>query len=411
MSTPADFILQQALERIETLGAISDEPGRLTRTFLSPANRQAAATLMGWMQAAGMTVCHDRTGTIRGVLSGSENGPPLLLGSHFDTVIDAGRYDGALGLIVALAAIERLNAENFMLPMPVHVLGFSDEEGIRFHTTYLGSQGVCGEFDLKTLSATDKSGMTLANCLETEGWAEGASRIHYEAGSTCGYVEVHIEQGRVLESMDLPASVVTGICGQTRLAITLTGRTDHAGTTPMPLRRDALAGAAECFLELERTAAANVPLVATVGKISIEPGASNSVPGQTRFTIDLRHPDDAQRARFHAELHERCTGIAETRGLEIDWQVVQDQDAVHCDEALTARMAGALLAVTGTSTRLASGAGHDGVAMSRVAPIAMLFVRSRDGLSHHPDEFSSAEDIAIAIEVLVRFLKSFAIRS
>ena len=179
----------------------------------------------------------------------------------------------------------------------------------------------------------------------------------------------------------------------------------------MLLRRDALAGAAECFLELERTASANVPLVATVGKISIEPGASNSVPGQTKFTIDLRHPDDVQRARFHAELRDRCTRIAETRGLQIDWQVVQDQDAVHCDEALTARMAGALMAVTGTSTRLASGAGHDGVAMSRIAPIAMLFVRSRDGLSHHPDEFSSAEDIAIAIEVLVRFLKSFAIRS
>ncbi len=411
MITPAESILNTALGRIEALGAISDEPGRLTRTFLSPANREAAATLMGWMVEAGMTVCHDRTGTIRGVLSGSENGLPLLLGSHFDTVIDAGKYDGALGIIVALAAIERLNAENLVLPMPIHLLGFSDEEGIRFHTTYLGSQGVCGEFDIKTLAATDKSGISLAKCLEHEGWAEGASRIHYDSDSTLGYVEVHIEQGRVLESMGLPASVVTGICGQTRLAITLTGRTDHAGTTPMPLRRDALAGAAECMVELERTAAANVPLVVTVGKISIEPGASNSVPGEARFTIDLRHPDDSQRSSFHAELCERCMAIAERRGLTIDWQVVQDQDAVLCDEALTARMAGALLAITDTSTRLASGAGHDGVAMSRVAPIAMLFVRSRDGLSHHPDEFSSAEDIGIAIEVLVRFLKSFAIRS
>lgn len=411
MSTPSESVLKTALDRVEFLGAISDEPGRLTRTFLSPANREAAATLMGWMLEAGMTVCHDRTGAIQGVLSGSENGPPLLLGSHFDTVINAGKYDGALGLIVAFAAIERLNAENLVLPIPIHVLGFSDEEGIRFHTTYLGSQGVCGEFDIKTLAATDKSGISLAKCLETEGWSEGASRIHYDPESTLGYVEVHIEQGRVLESKDLPASVVTGICGQTRLAITLTGRTDHAGTTPMALRRDALAGAAECMVELERTAVANAPLVVTVGKLSIEPGASNSVPGEAWFTIDLRHPDDAQRRDFHVELRERCRAIAEKRGLMIDWQVVQDQNAVPCDEALTARMAGALLAVTDTSTRLASGAGHDGVAMSRIAPIAMLFVRSRDGLSHHPDEFSSAEDIAIAIEVLVSFLKSFAIRS
>lgn len=411
MGTPAESILKTALERVELLGAISDEPGRLTRTFLSPANREAAATLMGWMLEAGMTVCHDRTGTIQGVLSGSENGPPLLIGSHFDTVIDAGKYDGALGLIVALAAIERLNAEKLVLPVPIHVLGFSDEEGIRFHTTYLGSQGVCGEFDMKTLAATDKSGISLAKCLEIEGWAEGASRIHYDPDSTLGYVEVHIEQGRVLESMGLPASVVTGICGQTRLAITLTGRTDHAGTTPMPLRRDALAGAAECMIELEQTAAANVPLVVTVGKISVEPGASNSVPGEAKFTIDLRHPDDAERARFHAELRDRCFTIAERRGLTLDWHIAQDQDAVLCDEALTARMAGALIAATDTSTRLASGAGHDGVAMSRIAPIAMLFVRSRDGLSHHLDEFSSPEDIAIAIEVLVRFLKSFAIRS
>lgn len=411
MNMPADSILQQALERIDALGAVSDEPGRLTRTFLSPANRAAATTLMGWMEQAGMAVSHDPGGTIRGVFPGAENGPPLLIGSHFDTVIDAGKYDGALGLIVALAAIEHLRAERVVPPMPIHVLGFSDEEGTRFHTTYLGSQGVCGELDPDTLAATDSSGISLARCLEVEGWSEGASRIHYDAGSTCGYVEVHIEQGRVLESMDLPASVVTGICGQTRLAVTLAGRTDHAGTTPMALRRDALAGAAECFLELERTAAANAPLVATVGKISIEPGASNSVPGLAKFTIDLRHPDDSQRTRFHDVLRERCARIAESRGLSIDWRIVQDQDAVHCDEPLTARLADALLAVTGTATRLASGAGHDGVVISRVAPVAMLFVRSRDGLSHHPDEFSSAEDIAIAIEVLVRFLKSFAIRS
>ncbi|MEI7929840.1 MAG: M20/M25/M40 family metallo-hydrolase, partial [Verrucomicrobiales bacterium] len=204
MNPQAESIHHQALERIEWLGSVSGEPGRLTRTFLSPANREAAATLMGWMQAAGMTVCHDRTGTIRGVLSGSENGPPLLLGSHFDTVIDAGKYDGALGLIVALAAIERLNAEKIMLPVPIHLLGFSDEEGVRFHTTCLGSQGVCGEFDMKTLAATDHSGVSLAKCLGSEGWAEGASRIHYDPASTLGYVEVHIEQGRVLEGMNLP---------------------------------------------------------------------------------------------------------------------------------------------------------------------------------------------------------------
>ncbi len=403
MSSP----LETALARLDELGGISDSPSYLVRTFLSPANLLAAEKILQWMADLGMETSHAADGTVRGILVGSNpTAPPLLLGSHFDTVIDAGKFDGALGIIAALAALESLHEEKITLPFPVHVLAFSDEEGTRFQTTYLGSRSITAPLDLETLNAPDAAGITIAQAIACEGWHSVATAIRYDPGECRGYVELHIEQGRVLEEADQPACVVSSIAGQSRLTVTLTGRADHAGTTPMPLRRDALTGAAQCILAAEILAESHPPLVITVGKIQIHPGASNSIPQSATFTIDLRHPVDSDRREFLGHLHETFIHIATQRSLELQWIPIQDNNATPCDPALTARLQTSLAAVTGSRLTLASGAGHDGVVISKVCPIAMLFIRCRDGLSHHPDEFASPEDIGTGIEILTHFLKS-----
>lgn len=403
MPTP----LETALTRIDQLAEISDSPSHLVRTFLSPASHRAALVIREWMTALGMETAHALDGTLRGVLPGSNpDAAPLLLGSHYDTVIDAGKYDGPLGIIAALAALETLREENVTLPFPVHVLAFSEEEGIRFQTTYLGSRSVIGKFDNSTLAIRDANGVTLAAALEDSGWANGATTIRYAKGKCRGYVELHIEQGRVLEHAKQPACVVSGIAGQLRLNVSLDGQADHAGTTPMNMRRDALTGAAECILAAETLARSQPPLVITVGKIKVHPGASNSIPQRCGFTIDLRHPDDASRQEATENLHEAFSAIANRRDLGLRWEPVQENDATPCDPSLTATLKESLTAITGSDMILPSGAGHDGVIMSQVCPIAMLFIRCREGLSHHPDEYASPADIRTSVEILTHFLKS-----
>ena len=400
-------ILSEAVERLDFLGQISDNPHYLVRTYLSPANRQAAGCLLGWMAELGMQTQHLSDGTVRGVLPGAEpEAKPLLLGSHLDTVINAGKYDGALGLIAALAALEELRDQGIQLPFPVHLLGFSDEEGVRFQATYLGSRSVVGQLDLETGARLDAAGQSQSLVLATEGWHNDATKIHYEPGSVRGYVELHIEQGRILEEFDEAACVVSGINGQSRLLVTLTGRADHAGTTPMELRRDSLTAAAEAILATEKLAREHPGLVATVGKIEVLPGSSNSIPQVTSFTLDFRHPVDAERVCLLKALEDSVRKTTAARGLELDWQLVQENNAVVCDAALTGNLCDALERVTGSRRQLASGAGHDGVAISKVAPIGMIFVRCRAGLSHHPDEYATPADIGVGIRVLVEFLKS-----
>lgn len=419
--------LERLFARIEELGAITDTPGSLTRTFLSPANLRAARQVMEWMEAAGMSTEHDAGGTIRGILDGKwkmEDGSerqeaeapastihhlpsatsaaPLLLGSHLDTVIDAGKYDGALGVLIAIAALEVTGPLDF----PVHVLGFSDEEGVRFHATYLGSRACVGQLGEKMLEIRDSAGVSLGEALANEGWHEGATSFSYENHRTKGYVEVHIEQGRVLDELKEAVCGVSAICGQCRLSITLTGQTDHAGTTPMPLRHDALTGAAECILEVESTALYNDLLVATVGKLDVKPGASNAIPGEVKFTLDFRHPDDAARERLLDGLLERFGIIAKRRKLKLSWDLVQSNAAVPCDKSLTKTLLDAIEKQVRARHTIPSGAGHDAVMMATAMPVAMLFVRCRGGLSHHPEEYAGPRDIAVALRVLVDFLRT-----
>lgn len=360
------------------------------------------------MREAGQDVRVDAVGDLRGRRDGaSPAAPALLLGSHFDSVRDAGRYDGPLGILVAIEALERVRAADRALPFPIEIVAFADEEGLRFQTTYLGSSALAGTFDPAFLDLVDTDGVTLREAMtEFGGDPAGLDRAALRPGEAFAYVEVHIEQGPFLESVGAPVGVVTAISGQTRILAAFTGEAGHAGTVSMNLRRDSLPAAAECVLAAEKLARETPGLLATVGIIEARPGASNVIPGQVHFTLDVRHPDDPVRLDAVATLERRAREIASKRSLALEWRIARDHPAVLCDSALVSRLADAV-AATGVSVQcLPSGAGHDAVVMSAVVPVAMLFVRCAGGISHHPSESVSVEDVAVAIDVLDRFIDS-----
>ncbi|HEX4951935.1 MAG TPA: allantoate amidohydrolase [Thermoanaerobaculia bacterium] len=405
-------------DRLDELGRVSDEPDRLTRTFLSAAMRRANALVGGWMAAAGLEVCEDAFGNLIGRWPSSRPGArTLLLGSHLDTVRDAGRFDGALGVLLAIAALEELRARGRELPFHVEVLGFSEEEGVRFASAYLGSKGFCGLLTEEDLALRDAEGVSVEEALAAfaRGRASAGSPLRLPETSPdlsrlLGYLEVHIEQGPVLETEGLALGVVSAIAGQTRVKLTWTGKAGHAGTTPMALRRDALAGAAELVLAAETLARENPPLVATVGTLVVEPGAANVIPGEVTHSLDVRHPEDGARLTALDGLERAAEEIARRRHLSLAWRPTQDDPAVPCSRDLAAVLAESVREIQGRSVELASGAGHDAVIASRLAPVAMLFVRCRDGLSHHPDEHVEPEDLGLALAATVDFLERLAER-
>jgi allantoate deiminase len=362
------------LERCACLGEISEEDGLLVRRYGTEAMRRANALVGGWMRAAGLEVREDAVGNLIG-----RRGPgrPVLLGSHLDTVRDAGRYDGPLGVLVALAAVERVGDRT------VEVIGFADEEGLRFGTAYLGSAPVAGRFDPAWLGLRDADGIALADVLQ--GDPADAARDDVVA-----YAEVHIEQGPVLERLGEPVGVVTAINGQSHAEVAFTGEAGHAGTVPLGDRRDALAAAAEWVLAVEG--------IGTVGRLAVEPGARNVIPGRAAMTLDVRDPDDDTRRAAVARLREAAHAIAARRGVELAWTDTGDIPAVAMDERLGAAW--------GVATRLPSGAGHDAAMMAAIAPATMLFVRCRGGISHNPAESVEEADVAVAIDALERLLRA-----
>jgi allantoate deiminase len=364
----------QVLERCEALGAISEEEGLLVRRFGTPAMREANELVGGWMREAGLAVREDSVGNLIGRRG---DGPTYMIGSHLDTVRDAGRYDGPLGVLVALAAVQRTDT-------PVEVVGFADEEGLRFGTAFLGSAAMAGRFDPRWLELADEDGIRLG---------ELVAGVPAGGPPPLGYLEVHIEQGPVLERLGEPLGVVTAIAGQSHAEVTFAGEAGHAGTVPMDSRRDALAGAAEWVLAVERQG----PL-ATVGRLDVEPGARNVIPGSATMTLDVRDADDGVRAAAVIALRARADEIAARRRLDLVWQDTASIPAVVMDARLTAAFRGL--------PRLVSGAGHDAAMMASVAPAAMLFVRCRGGISHHPDESVEEADVATAIDALERFLRA-----
>jgi allantoate deiminase len=399
--------------RLDELARVSDERGATTRTFLSQAMVRANALVGRWMRAAGLSVRVDPTGNLIGRTPAPGRGAKtLIMGSHLDTVRDAGRFDGALGVLLPIAALEVARARGLKLPFAVEVVGFSEEEGVRFGGAYLGSKGYTGRLLKADLCMRDRGGISVGEALATNARGRFAPRgPAHSRRELIGYLEVHIEQGPVLEKLGLAAGVVSAIAGQTRARIAFRGRAGHAGTTPMALRRDALAGAAEFILEAEAFARSRPPLVATVGRIQARPGAPNVIAGTADLSLDVRHPADAARLAACAALRKAGRRIAVRRGLSFSMDATQDNATVPCSAELTRVLAASVSGSEGECVALASGAGHDAVIVSTLAPVAMLFVRCRDGLSHHPDEFVARSDLKAALRITVDFLARLASRA
>src|ERR1700681_3747961 len=401
---------REIVGRINELAAISETPERLTRIFLTKEHRAAAELILSWMRDAGMGAPLGAIGNVCGRYEGERPGLPcLMLGSHYDTVRDAGKWDGPLGLLTAISCVADLHRRGRRLPFAVEVTGFADEEGVRFASTLLGSRAAAGTFNEGVLASKDSAGISMRDALIQFGLDPdhigAAARIRSEL---LAYIELHIEQGPVLEAQNLPVGVVTAIAGATRLAARLTGMAGHAGTVPMLLRRDALAGAAECVVAIEEFCRTDQDgLVGTVGYIHATPGATNVIPGQVSFTIDLRAPPDAPRKRAlaHTVRQMEVVNRARKRVLEVD--VSQENRTVPCAPWLKAQVAEAVAAEGYRVFELPSGAGHDGMAMIAIADVAMLFVRCRGGISHHPDEHVETADADAGARVLLRLIENF----
>lgn len=396
----------RTLDRCDALAALSEEPGTITRRFATPALRDAGRLVAEWMTAAGMTVHRDAIGNIIGRI-GAPDQPTLLFGSHLDTVRNAGRYDGILGVLIAIGCVELLRDDGRALPYAVEVVAFADEEGVRYGTAYLGSSVMAGCFDPASLERRDADGVRMADAIRAfDGDPEGLALARRDPADLIGYYEVHIEQGPVLEDEGVPLGVVGAIAGQTRATVVFSGMAGHAGTVPMHLRRDALCAAAEWIAIVEATAREREGVVATIGEVSIEPGASNVIPATAMLSLDVRHADDAGRVQAREELRRRAEAIAAARGVGLEWSVVQETPAVRCASALTDRLEGALAKGGHAVIRLPSGAGHDAAVISAIAPVAMLFVRCRAGISHNPAESVTRDDVAAAIAASMRFLET-----
>jgi allantoate deiminase len=369
------------IERCELLSTISEEPGIVVRPYGSLAMDEVNNIVADWMQVAGMNTRRDEIGNLIGRYEG-EGEKTLILGSHLDTVRDAGKYDGILGVMVALACVQQLHNRGESLPFSIEVVAFADEEGLRFGTTFLGSSVYAGAFDKKLLDLEDQNGVTLSQAVHTFGGNPDAlERTGRGSEDLLGYYEVHIEQGPVLEQKDLPVGVVSAINGQSRMRIGFAGKAGHAGTVPMEHRRDALCAAAELVLEAEQIARAEPEAVATVGEISVLPGAVNVIPAETIHSLDLRHPDDAVRERLRDHLKKRTGEIAVSRGCGHEWQLRQEISAVSADPEFSSLLENAVEHMGITAHQLLNGAGHDAAQMATLTSVTMLFVRCKEGLA------------------------------
>ena len=394
------------MARCDALGVppYSDMEGGLYRGYLTPAHAAARDALGGWMKEAGMTVRGDAAANLIGRYEGAvPDAPALLIGSHLDSVRDGGRYDGPLGILLGVEAVAALHGAGRRLPFPIEVIAFGDEEGSRFPAAMLTSRAVAGSLDADALEVADATGTRLAEAGIDVAKFRSAAR---NPGEVMAYLEAHIEQGPVLEAEGLAVGTVTGIASQLRCAVTVTGVAGHAGTTTMTLRRDALAGAAEMVVAIEAIALdAASDLVATVGRIEALPGAANVVPGEVRFTLDVRSGDPAGRDRAADAMLDRIAAIARARTLAVAIARVHDLPACPCDPVLMDVMDAAAADAGQPVRRLVSGAGHDAMVMAGLCPIAMLFIRCRDGISHHPAEHVDPADAEIALRIMLRFIE------
>lgn len=392
------------IARCRELAGITDTPGQTTRLFLSPATRDAHTLIEWWFRQAGLTAHTDDVGNIRATRhSPHPNAPTLVLFSHIDTVPNAGAFDGLLGVLLSLAAIEQLGATP--LPFHIEIIAFSEEEGVRFGFPFLSSLAATNQLTPEHLARTDADNISVAQAINTFGLDPARIPITCPLPpDTFAAVEVHIEQGPVLERGDASLAVVEAIVGQSRLELTFTGEANHAGTTPMSHRRDALAAAAHWITEVERYAANYAQLVATVGSLTTLPGAVNVIPGTVRTSLDVRHPKDDSRHAAIAHLLTKAESAAALRGVHVHATVQSEQRAVPMDKALTHHLHQAAARAGYDAEPIFSGAGHDAMILAAAVPTTMLFLRSPGGISHHPNEDVRPEDVEAALATLLNLL-------
>ncbi|HEX6136458.1 MAG TPA: allantoate amidohydrolase [Casimicrobiaceae bacterium] len=400
----------ELMRQADVLGLFTEDAPRVTRTYLSEQHKQAGEYLIGLMRRAGMSAGFDALGNIVGRYAAADpNAPVVMTGSHQDSVRNAGKYDGLFGIITAIACVRDLHDRGRRLPYTLEIVGFCDEEGVRFGATLIGSKAMSGSFEPAWLDKTDDRGVTMRQALvdfggDPDGWRD----VDRRGGNVVAYVESHIEQGPVLLNEGLPVGVVTAIAGASRLRVRVTGLAGHAGTVPMGSRQDALTAASEMILLVERYCGERQGLVGTVGKLSVLPGAINVIPQEVEFTIDVRSGDDALRRAAVADFQASFDAIAKRRNVAVNAAPFYAANAAPCDAALQEAIAAAIAAHGIPLRYLPSGAGHDAMVFPDVAPMAMLFVRcGNNGISHHPDETMTAEDAEIATSVLLRFFEHF----
>jgi len=400
-----DSAAARIMSRIEELAAISESPHCLTRRFASLEHRRANDLVASWMAAAGMTVREDAIGNIIGRYEAldDDRAPAIVLGSHLDTVINAGRFDGMLGVLSGLACVETLNECAKRLPYAIEVIGFADEEGVRFQSTFLGSRAVTGQFDTSVLERTDEDGITFSDALRSFGSdAQHLPTAIRKPSELLAYLELHIEQGPVLENADQPVGVVSSISGATRLMVTLSGLAGHAGTVPMGMRRDALATAAHCITLIESNCSGWDGLVGTVGWIDAQPGAGNVIAGDVRFTVDIRASTNELRAERVDAVVNDMTALCQQRNVAIEIDYVHEANSVKCDQDVMECMQQSMTLHNVEPLTIPSGAGHDAAAMADLTKIGMLFVRCKGGISHHPDEHVTQSDAIAGANVLMQ---------
>ncbi|KKK39950.1 hydantoinase [Mesobacillus campisalis] len=412
MQTPYQKVSETRMsDRIEKLACCSLPGSGVTRLSYTKEMESAEELVSRWMREAGMIVRRDEMGNLIGRYEGIESeGPALLIGSHLDSVVEAGKYDGILGVIAGIEVIQAMFECNIKPYYPIEVIGFCDEEGARFHTTLLGSRAISGNLCYEDLEIKDENGISVANAMKNYGLDPSIyRRAARDPQSLLGYLELHIEQGPVLEQMNQACGAVSGIAGQSRYLFHIKGLAGHAGTVPVSMRKDALVGAAQMIQTIERIAL-EYELVATVGKLSVKPGASNVIPGLVEGTLDIRSIDCNRKREALQRIMAESNRICERRGLICVFEKVMESPAVFCSSTMIDVIESALEGHRMKSVQLVSGAGHDAMALVANTDIGMIFVRCRGGVSHHPDEFVAIEDMkkgaAVLLDVVLKIAKA-----